>query len=152
VVPPGVVAVLDPAGREVAHGVINDGSSIVLPGAIRQLPVALTQEAGVLLPGRYNLVVTWRYDGHDGFTRSEFPFTLIDLSLLIGWVVALLVLAAAIWWVVRYLRRHPAARRRIIRFLRRALLIILRIAGWLWRVVRATARRLFSRLRHPAKN
>ena len=95
VVPRGLVTILDPAGREVSRGIINEDSDIVLPGAIRQVQVAMHAERTVVVPGRYTIVVNYRYDGQDGDTRVEQSFYFINGPLLVSWLI-ILALAAVL--------------------------------------------------------
>ncbi len=106
-VPRGVVRVLDPFGKEVARGAINEGSGIILPGASRKFQIAESFERPVLWPGRYTYIVQYRYNGKDDFAEQRLSFTYLDLRSVTVIVLLLVSLAGLVWliaWVLR--RRH----------------------------------------------
>lgn len=113
VVPRGLVTITDPTGREVARGIINEDSDIVLPGAIRQVEVAMRSERSIITPGRYNLVIDYRYDGQDGTTRVAYAFYFINGPLLVSWLIGIVVGVGLIVLAVRKLRQlHRSGRLR----------------------------------------
>lgn len=80
-VPRGVVTVRDPWGRAVRKGVINEESGRILPESYRIYGVSLKEMASAFLPGRYTILIEYRYDGSEEFvavpTRTTSPVLLI---------------------------------------------------------------------------
>jgi hypothetical protein len=73
-VPRGLVQIFDLRGREVYRGAINESSLKVFPGASRSYKVNLQKTVKALWPGRYKIVVNYRYDGQDQFTTQKAYF------------------------------------------------------------------------------
>jgi hypothetical protein len=65
VVPRGEISVTDPLGREVYRGIINDGSTLVLPETVREYPLKLFPLEKAIIPGWYAFKMRYRYDGRD---------------------------------------------------------------------------------------
>jgi hypothetical protein len=114
VVPRGTVSVLDPTGRQVGRGALNEDSGIILPGATRQYQTGVSQVARSYLPGRYQVVTKYRYDGNDHVKTLATTFWYWQPAG--AWAAVLLALAAATgwvwWWVVPRLHRHWRGRGR----------------------------------------
>jgi hypothetical protein len=100
VVPRGTVEVKDEAGRVVVRGAINEESGAILPESFRQYKTPLRQIARALLPGRYQMVTTYRYDGTDAtsvfVTSFWYAGSLLVWGVLVGVVAAVLGL---VWWL-----------------------------------------------------
>jgi hypothetical protein len=109
VVPRGVVSVLDPRGKEVVRGALNEASGAILPESVRRYKTPLTVVGGAWLPGRYRLVTTYRYDGADGTKTLATSFWYV--GAVVVWVVGLVVLAVA-GWLAWWLWRRRGRRRR----------------------------------------
>ena len=84
VTPRGYIEVTDPKGKLVAKGIINPDSSLILPGASRQLNTVLQSVASSGAVGQYKITAHYRYDGEEDFqvqsvyfTRSGIPRTLL---------------------------------------------------------------------------
>jgi hypothetical protein len=106
VVPRGVVRLIDPRGREIAKGIINPESALILPERSRTFPVALEAPSRTIWPGRYTIEVTYRYDGQDQTTRLSQTFYTANLRILL-----LLVFGAlALIFILYRLRKHKAGR------------------------------------------
>lgn len=109
VVPRGVIELKDPAGRVVKRAAINDGSQVILPESFRQYKTALQSLKAAILPGRYKLVSTYRYDGIEATAKLETSFWYA--GQIVVWIVAAGALAAAIllgWWLWK--RQHRIKR------------------------------------------
>lgn len=63
VVPRGVVRILDPTGKVTSKSIINEASTVVLPGGERQFPITFFDERQAWLPGWYTLEILHRFDG-----------------------------------------------------------------------------------------
>lgn len=86
-VPRGVVRVMDPAGRTTLRGIINEASSLVLPGQERSFSLELAPIAWLWLPGWYDISIEYRYDGREEFdvaSQRRFLIPLIPSASLIG--------------------------------------------------------------------
>ncbi len=83
VVPRGVIRLLDPRGREVARAAINEESSRILPDSFRRFTVPLMTTRRISAPGKYQLVVQYRYDGRDNFTTYKTSLYYIPRGALI---------------------------------------------------------------------
>ncbi len=105
VAPRGEISVTDPLGRAVYRGIINDGSTLVLPEMIREYPVKLFPLETATLPGWYTWEVRYRYDGRESvdlWTKRMFfvpPFS--SVGIVVG------IFALAFWQHRRY-RKHSA--------------------------------------------
>lgn len=84
VTPRGEVRVTDPAGRLVYRGVLNEGSSTILPETFREYPFKLFSVERAFLPGYYSIDFSYRYDGRDEKDRwSKHFFYFPPLSVLV---------------------------------------------------------------------
>jgi hypothetical protein len=106
-VPRGVISVTDPFGRVVVKGIINQESALILPETLRVYPVRLDKLATSLVPGRYTLTTTYRYDGKDDFTIVSSQF---DFIPPIAIVIVLLLAVAFGWYAIRG-RRHNGTKK-----------------------------------------
>lgn len=98
VVPRGRVEVLDPLGRLVYRGVLNEASSLVLPESFRLFPTTLLPVSQAFLPGKYTLRLQYRYEEETAFQMWEKQFILFPpltslLLLGIGGVISVYA-----WW------------------------------------------------------
>ena len=90
VVPRGEVRIIDPIGRPVYRGVINEGSAIMLPETFREYPFKLFPLKKSLIPGFYTLRLDYRYDGKEAVEtwsqRQIFvpPLVALPLCLIIA--------------------------------------------------------------------
>lgn len=110
VTPRGYIEVTDPKGKLVAKGIINLDSSLVLPGATRQLVTNLQTVANSNQPGQYKVTAYYRYDGEEKFqtqsvyfTRSGIPQALLFAAAALG---AALLVAVAVYAVSKRIRRN----------------------------------------------
>lgn len=102
-VPRGLVRLVDPAGHEVARGIINADSSFVLPESFRRLQVVLQPMARAWLPGHYRLAVQYRYDGGEKVTTWERDCWLVPPALILAGAT-LLATVSVLGWL--FLRRY----------------------------------------------
>lgn len=70
----GLVSIVDPLGREIERGIINNESGIVLPGSVRMFPINFVQNKIAFLPGEYKIITKYRYDGKSEFVVQEKMF------------------------------------------------------------------------------
>lgn len=96
VVPRGVIEVMDPFHRLVYRGVINESSVLVLPNTFRRLVVNLFSVASAWIPGRYSLVVKYRFDGNDEWQEHKEMFFLwppkTTLGVVLGGIAGMAIL------------------------------------------------------------
>lgn len=98
-VPRGIVRVVDPLGRTVSKGIINEGSAFVLPESYRRMNVTMTKQGIALMPGEYKLVAEYRYDGRDEFEYQEVSLGWRQLPLILG-AASLVILLFTIFIIV----------------------------------------------------
>lgn len=98
VVPRGEVRVTDPLGRLVYRGILNEGSTIILPETFREYPFRLFPVERAILPGYYSFDFSYRYDGRDekeSWSKRFFyfpPFSGISIG------GAAMMLVAFLWY------------------------------------------------------
>jgi hypothetical protein len=98
----GFVSVLDPWGREIERGIINVESGIILPGSSRVLPVDLMTRSMAFFPGKYKLVIQYRYDGRDDFMVMEDDFFFFPVVAGVGvGIIFLLSVYAIVGWLIK---------------------------------------------------
>ena len=96
VVPRGTVEIFDPLGRSVAKNIVNDGSGIILPESFRVFTDKFMPISPALIPGRYKVLINYRYDGQTDFTPVWTSFFFMPLDF-----IGLLVVLAGIIFVGR---------------------------------------------------
>jgi hypothetical protein len=95
--PRGVVTIIDPSGKVVKKGVINQDSNIILPEAFRRYTVDLNNISTARLPGKYKTVVDFRFDGYEKFRTyqtSQFLLTPNVVFLIVPIIVILAAISA----------------------------------------------------------
>jgi hypothetical protein len=93
VVPRGTVELRNNTGHTVAKGIINEASSYVLPESERDIIVALKPAGKQLnLPGGYNIVTTYRYDGYDNYAMKSLGLRYIPWEALIIFLIIIMTL------------------------------------------------------------
>lgn len=110
VVPRGVTEVRDMTGRVVMRGALNEQSGVILPESFRRYTTPLLTVGKAWLPGRYQLVTTYRYDGTEqtktGVVSFWYVGTLVVWLVMLGVVLAIGALAVWLfWWRPRHGRR-----------------------------------------------
>jgi hypothetical protein len=104
--PRGIVEVKDPRGRVVVRGALNEGSTVVLPDTFRRYRTDLISIAKAWLPGRYQVVTTYRYDGEDQTKTIVTWFWYTgQLIVLFGVLLIACVVAFFGWRIWRKSRR-----------------------------------------------
>jgi len=103
VVPRGSVELVDPLGNQIAHGVINNQSSIVLPDSSRQLSADLSETGLPLWPGKYTLVLAYRYDGQEEIVKTQQEY--ISIGLVSIGIIVLGFFAGLGWTIKRFVFR-----------------------------------------------
>jgi hypothetical protein len=86
-----VVTIVNHSGKEVARGIINPDSGLVLPGTSRLYTVALQSGAKTSYLGNYHLVVAYQANSTSKTSLYTASFLLVNKSIIV--VAALLVLA-----------------------------------------------------------
>ncbi|MEI6650934.1 MAG: hypothetical protein WCL23_05950 [Candidatus Moraniibacteriota bacterium] len=104
VTPRGTVAVIDPLGKTVERGIINEPSSIVLPESFRSLKTSLMRSVTAFVPGRYTLYASYRFDGKEDFSQQHVDFFFIPPMFIIS--VTAITIALAIF--IRFRRKRTA--------------------------------------------
>ncbi len=105
IVPRGRSDLLDPRGRLVAKGIVNEDSSIVLPGATRDIVVKMRPVMTAWVPGVYTLRLGYRYDGLEAFETVEERVFVVPPAFIAGCIGLIAVFAAD-----RVVRRKRRAR------------------------------------------
>ncbi len=110
VTPRGTVVLTDPRGAVIAKGVINESSTLIMPGTERVYPVKLKFLTNTWLPGKYSLRAAYRFDGREDFMESTATFVFVPPNFFLG---CLVVSAAAggtyVLWHSRKRRKKPPA-------------------------------------------
>lgn len=92
-VPRGAVSLIDPLGKEVMKGVINQESGLILPETFRIFSIDLKKVALAYFPGRYKLFVRYRFDGKEDFVTEEQTINFVPLPvILFSLIIALLLI------------------------------------------------------------
>jgi hypothetical protein len=120
VTPRGVVEVKDPVGTVVQRAAINEGSGVILPESFRRFHTPLMSLQTAWMPGIYQILTTYRYDGTD--TTQTITTNVWYCGAVVVWLVALmaaLAVAVLAWWLWRpptWARRLKRSRRKIQTF------------------------------------
>lgn len=86
-VPRGTVVIRDPLGRAIARGALNDGSGSILPDSFRRYQTPIKSIATAWLPGNYQAVTTYRYDGTEQTKTLTTSFWYMGLGIV--WLTSL---------------------------------------------------------------
>jgi hypothetical protein len=73
-VPRGIAQIKDPKGRVISERIINNESGVILPESVRQYNLNLVKQANSWLPGKYQLIVQYRFDGNSAFLTTTTDF------------------------------------------------------------------------------
>lgn len=90
-IPRGRIDVIDPLGRLVATGKVNSDSLIVLPGSFRTYVNKLDTVSPSFIPGKYRVVIQYRHDLVESFTRYESTYYTFGKYIVILGVILLIV-------------------------------------------------------------
>lgn len=102
--PRGIVRLLDPLGREVERGVINEESSLILPETFRVFPVQMKKTATAFVPGNYKLIANYRYDGKNDFEIRQQKIFIIPMTDII---IIPIIIAGYIWFRIKIKKQKP---------------------------------------------
>lgn len=104
VVPRGEVKLKSPAGKVLAHGIINSESAYILPETFRELYVPLTKNGSSYpLPGVYSVEVDYRYDGLNISASKSYRVKFLSLGTF-----GLLLTASLVAFYVFKLRKRTS--------------------------------------------
>ncbi len=106
-VPRGTVDVLH-GNALIAHGIINENSSLLLPSSTRLLQTNLRGNLHPWRPGVYRLAIDYRYEGSLGLTHYETTFIYINPWVVLA-ALGLISLIGAVVLSVWRMRRHLPA-------------------------------------------
>lgn len=101
-VPRGTVTVTDLLGRQVAKGIINEESALILPETWRIYPVRLRSLVPHFIPGRYTFDISYRYDGQENFATTTLTADFIPPAAM---VFVLVPVALFGWYAIRQRRQ-----------------------------------------------
>ncbi|MBP9697663.1 MAG: hypothetical protein KBD65_00500 [Candidatus Moranbacteria bacterium] len=104
IVPRGIVTLVDPLGRKVAKGVINQESGFLLPETLRAYPTTLQGLIPIFIPGKYTLTTAYRYDGKEDSMAREVSYILFPWQGLMG-----IVLVISLLYGKRFLNRKSSS-------------------------------------------
>lgn len=115
--PRGYVEVTDPKGKLIAKGIINPDSSIVLPGASRNIDTILQPVAAPRVKGEYKIAAYYRYDDQKDFSSKSITFTHSPnsnpLLYASGTILILLFAGISRWMYYRKQRMNSKNKHRI---------------------------------------
>lgn len=112
VTPRGYVEVINPGGKQVAKGVLNSDSLIVMPENSRVLETSIKYFNKANLPGRYKIISYYRYDGAEKFnTRTDHFLYTGSVAFKIAVVASLGSIFGLGYWITRKLRHKRSKRR-----------------------------------------
>lgn len=98
VIPRGMATVSDPLGRIVAKGIINEESALILPETFRVYPVHLGTLTLSLVPGRYTMEITYRYDGKDDFVLVTNTYFFVPILFIGSFLIIILGCGGIYFW------------------------------------------------------
>lgn len=108
--PYGTVTVTDMSGKTVAKGIVNEGSLITLPEAIRKYAVPVKMQTDFILPGKYKATLTLHFGKSNTTISQNTTFitggTLNLLNLILAAMGIILVILIAAFIVKRKLRKN----------------------------------------------
>lgn len=92
IIPRGTAEIIDPLGRQISKSIINGESGMILPETFRVFPAKFMSLAPVFIPGRYTMLIAYRYDGKEDFASERSSFFLIPPMFILS-LILLVVLA-----------------------------------------------------------
>ncbi len=102
VVPRGVATVRDPLGKVVARAALNENSGIILPQTYRLYSAPFTPMARAEIPGRYQVMTSYRFDGTEATkTFTSWFWYVPPVWFWVGVALVLAALSLIVWWYVR---------------------------------------------------
>jgi uncharacterized protein YneF (UPF0154 family) len=114
-IPRGVVTI-DRGGAEIGRGIINENSSLLLPGSTRLLQTSVSGDKHPWLPGRYTMRVQYRYEGSLGISTYEKTFLYINIQAVLLLVLAVILAIYGIFksrkFVTKFIKKlHPPVKK-----------------------------------------
>lgn len=97
-VPRGTIKIIDPWGREVGKGIINDKSSFILPETFRLFSTSVKKMVPAIVPGKYTVRIEYRYDGKDDFVIEEQKIDIIPLPVILASLIILGLMTGYVFW------------------------------------------------------
>lgn len=107
-VPRGTVQILH-GNTVISQGIINENSSLILPGSTRLLTTQLTRLKPPAWPGTYTMRVQYRYEGSLGSTTYEKRFIYINVIAVIFITASLLAIGLTLYQLRYHVRRTAVA-------------------------------------------
>lgn len=104
-VPRGTVELFGPTGSKISRSTINETSAFVLPEALRLFQQELPGVRQPWLPGKYRLVVTWRFDGREDVTVVEQTYWYMGKIVLYTLIIISTLIVCILY--IKYRRRPP---------------------------------------------
>lgn len=108
VVPHGYVDVIDPKGKLIERGIINQQDTILMQGTTRQYVTLMQPVTNPNLKGKYKLMVHYRHDGQNGYSIStyEFLYKASNTAVITGVATVMLLLCAFVFYGRKRVRRN----------------------------------------------
>jgi hypothetical protein len=92
-IPYGEVEIKDPFNKKIGHGILNEGSFVVLPETIRRFDIPVKFSGTVWLPGIYSAELKLHYGKQNQSLGAENKFFVLGLlPEFILWLIAIVVL------------------------------------------------------------
>lgn len=95
-IPRGIVKIVNPSGKLISQGTINQNSDIILPESKREYTVDLRQLSSATSFGKYKLYVDFRIDGIDQPRGYQSSFWIVPMSWVVAGAIVLVLLFTAI--------------------------------------------------------
>lgn len=103
--PRGKLELQDPLGRILGQTIINQNSTMLLPGQSQSFDNSfISSQAAAWLPGNYTLILSYRSDGQDQPQHQH--ITIFSLGLLLPGLVTLTLVGLASLFIKRRLSRE----------------------------------------------
>ena len=100
IAPSGLVTIVDPSNKEIARGIINVDSGLILPGTSRLYTVALRSQTRLNYPGNYHLVAVYQANGMAKASVYMASFLLVNRPIIV--ITVLLALLVIVLLVRRF--------------------------------------------------
>lgn len=97
VVPYGLLSVIDPLGRQIEKGILNEGSLDALPESIRRYDIEVKNKQNILLPGFYTATLSIHYGKENKKLETSSKFFSYGSFDPVKIVVLMVVLVGAIY-------------------------------------------------------
>lgn len=85
--PEGIVSIVNSSKKEVARGIINPESGLILPGTSRLYRVPLTKTGNTSIPGTYRMIVDFQASGSSTTKLYTAQFLLISSRTIVALVI-----------------------------------------------------------------